>query len=94
MFGNPDFAFQKLKLVVFVDGCFWHGCPSHGTKPENNAVFWHEKLASNKKRDRFVTRKLRREGWRVLRIWEHDLKTKNERGLAEKLIKKMRIQLI
>jgi DNA mismatch endonuclease (patch repair protein) len=80
--GKPDFVFPKLKLAVFVDGCFWHGCPIHATEPKTNAEFWREKLARNQTRDRFVTRTLRRAGWRVLRIWGHELTKKNTRRLA------------
>lgn len=72
--GKPDFAFPKEKLVVFVDGCFWHGCPKHATQPKGNRRFWAEKLEANKARDRKVNRELRAKGWRVLRVWEHDLK--------------------
>ena len=77
VFGKPDFVFPKLRLAVFVDGCFWHGCPKHGTKPRNNAGFWRRKFAGNQTRDLLVTRTLRRNGWRVLRIWEHELARKN-----------------
>lgn len=71
--GRPDFAFPKQKLAVFVDGCFWHGCPKHATQPKGNSAFWSSKLDANKARDRKVNRELRAKGWRVLRIWEHDL---------------------
>jgi DNA mismatch endonuclease (patch repair protein) len=71
---KPDFVFPKLKLALFVDGCFWHGCPKHATKPVNNRAFWQRKLAGNKTRDRVVNRALRRAGWRVIRIWECDLR--------------------
>ncbi len=71
--GRPDFAFPKHKLAVFVDGCFWHGCPKHGVQPKGNKEFWLTKLEANKARDRKVNRLLRANGWRVLRIWEHDL---------------------
>ena len=67
---RPDFIFPKLKLAVFVDGCFWHGCPKHGTQPKGNAAFWWRKFATNKKRDALVTQTLRKNGWRVIRIWE------------------------
>ena len=73
VFGKPDFIFPKLKLAIFVDGCFWHACPKHATKPKNNAAFWRKKLAANKRRDALVTRTLRSARWRVLRIWECDL---------------------
>src|SRR5882672_7162239 len=79
VFGKPDFVFLKLKLAVFVDGCFWHGCPKHATKPKNNWTFWRRKFFANKARDQIVTRTLRRAGWRVLRVWEHELTRKNER---------------
>ena len=75
--GKPDFVFPKLRVAVFVDGCFWHGCPIHGTKPKQNAEFWLTKIARNQARDRLVNRTLRKAGWRVLRIWEHELARKN-----------------
>jgi DNA mismatch endonuclease (patch repair protein) len=70
---RPDFVFRQVRLALFVDGCFWHGCPRHATKPANNRAFWKKKLAGNKKRDRVVNRTLRRAGWKVVRIWEHEL---------------------
>ena len=85
VFGKPDFVFPKLRLAVFVDGCFWHGCPKHGTKPRNNAAFWRRKFAGNKTRDLLVTRTLRRNGWRVLRIWEHELARKNAARLLRRI---------
>ena len=69
-FGKPDFVFRAAKLAVFVDGCFWHGCPRHATMPANNRAFWKAKFARNAARDRDVTRTLRKAGWRVLRVWE------------------------
>lgn len=70
VFGKPDFVFQRERVAVFVDGCFWHSCPRHATKPANNRAFWKAKLARNAARDREVTRSLRKAGWRVLRVWE------------------------
>ena len=78
LFGRPDFTFRRQRLVVFVDGCFWHGCPKHSNMPANNREFWQKKLTGNKTRDRLVTRALRQGGWRVLRIWEHELTRKNK----------------
>ena len=72
--GKPDFIFPKQKIALFVDGCFWHGCPKHSNMPKNNQEFWEKKLLGNKVRDRFVTRELRRMGWKVVRVWEHELK--------------------
>lgn len=77
---RPDFVFPKRRLALFVDGCFWHGCPQHGTKPRGNAAFWRKKFAANRARDLRVTRMLRRHGWRVLRIWEHELRWPKSRG--------------
>lgn len=71
---RPDFVFPKSRMAVFVDGCFWHGCPRHGTKPTGNAAFWRRKFSHNKKRDALVTRTLRRANWQVIRIWECALK--------------------
>ncbi len=74
LMGKPDFVFQKARVAVFVDGCFWHGCPRCYRPPSSNKPFWREKLARNRARDVKVTRALRKSGWRVLRIWEHELK--------------------
>jgi DNA mismatch endonuclease (patch repair protein) len=73
-FVRPDFVFPEPRVAVFIDGCFWHGCPLHGTKPAGNADFWRAKLEINQARDRLVTRVLRRRKWTVLRIWEHQLR--------------------
>ena len=89
---RPDFVFPKLKLALFVDGCFWHGCPKHGTKPKGNAAFWRRKFSRNIARDRLVTRTLRRSGWRVLRIWEHELAKKNRLQLIRKIQKAFRVK--
>jgi DNA mismatch endonuclease (patch repair protein) len=74
IFGKPDFIFKQARLAIFVDGCFWHGCPKHGTQPAGNRSFWKKKFARNQTRDRLVNQTLRRAGWRVLRIWEHTLR--------------------
>lgn len=87
---RPDFVFPKLRLAVFVDGCFWHACPQHATKPKSNAAFWRKKLAANQARDRLVTRTLRRTGWRVLRIWEHELRRSAERHWLSRLERAIR----
>jgi len=66
-----DIAFPRAKLAVFIDGCFWHGCPQHGTRPARNSEWWTTKLAANFARDRDTDSHLARMGWAVLRIWEH-----------------------
>jgi DNA mismatch endonuclease (patch repair protein) len=83
--GKPDFVFVSARTAVFVDGCFWHGCPTHATQPKNNAEFWRRKIAANITRDRRVNRELRSRGWHVLRIWEHELARKNEHRLLARL---------
>jgi DNA mismatch endonuclease (patch repair protein) len=85
IFGKPDFIFPKFKLAVFVDGCFWHNCPEHATKPATNRAFWKNKFARNKARDRIVNRTLRQLGWTVLRIWQHELARKNETRLLRRI---------
>lgn len=67
-----DIAFTRRRVAVFVDGCFWHLCPDHGTQPKANGSRWAAKLAANQSRDRRVDAKLAEHGWRVLRIWEHE----------------------
>jgi DNA mismatch endonuclease (patch repair protein) len=71
--GRPDFVFRRLRLAVFVDGCFWHGCPKHGRSPGSNREYWLPKLRRNKERDAAVARQLSRTGWSVIRLWEHQL---------------------
>lgn len=71
--GTPDLVFVGAKIAVFVDGCFWHGCPIHYTEPIKNAEFWRSKLLRNLERDRRVNEELERLGWLVVRIWEHEL---------------------
>lgn len=68
-----DLVFTRRKVVVFVDGCFWHGCPAHSTEPKTNADWWREKIAANRARDGRNTKALEALGWTVIRIWEHVL---------------------
>ena len=80
LLGRPDFAFPVQKLAIFIDGCFWHGCPRHFQSPVSNAAFWRTKIARNRQRDRDVARRLRAKGWKVIRIWEHELRAKQARA--------------
>lgn len=74
---RPDFIFSGIKLAVFVDGCFWHGCPDHYVRPRSsNAAFWASKLSQNVTRDERQLKRLQAEGWRVLRVWEHEVEHK------------------
>lgn len=73
LLGKPDFTFRRERVVVFVDGCFWHGCPKCYKRPGSNQEFWDAKVAANRKRDRYVSRELRGLGWQVVRIWQHQL---------------------
>ncbi len=68
--GAPDFVFRRERVAVFVDGCFWHGCPRHRRTPKSRIAFWTAKLTGNITRDRAVSRKLRESGWIVVRVWE------------------------
>ncbi len=81
--GKPDFVFRAARASIFVDGCFWHGCPKHCQHPGTNRPFWRKKLEANKKRDRHVSRALRRDGWTVMRIWECQLARNPGRCVAK-----------
>lgn len=80
---KADIVFPRAKVCVFVDGCFWHGCPKHFAAPKTNRAWWSEKIADNRLRDRRKTRQLRRAGWTVLRFWEHELL--NLQGCVERI---------
>lgn len=69
---RADLVFGPARVAVFVDGCFWHGCPQHGTRPRSNEQWWGDKLERNRLRDADTDTRLKAAGWRVLRIWEHE----------------------
>lgn len=81
--GRPDFVFPRLQLAVFVDGCFWHGCPRHHRTPRSNNRYWSEKISRNMARDKATNKILKSLGWKVVRVWEHDIK--NCRGVGKVL---------
>jgi DNA mismatch endonuclease (patch repair protein) len=81
--GRPDFVFPKSSLALFVDGCFWHGCPKCGHYPQSNRKYWDAKINNNRLRDRAARSMLKASGWRVLRVWEHEM------SLPDKVIKKI-----
>lgn len=70
---RADIVFSKRKIAVFIDGCFWHGCPVHGTAPRANSDYWTPKLARNRARDVETTEQLSAAGWTVMRFWEHEI---------------------
>jgi DNA mismatch endonuclease (patch repair protein) len=80
--GKPDFVFPRLKVAVFIDGCFWHSCPKHCRLPASNKDYWISKIERNRIRDKKTSKALRVRGWTVIRIWEHEIKTN---GLNRKL---------
>jgi len=69
---RADLTFVRQRVAVFVDGCFWHGCPRHATWPKANALWWRSKIARNRQRDRDTNNQLRQKGWVVIRVWEHE----------------------
>lgn len=73
--GKPDFSFPKHKLALFIDGCFWHGCPTHLRMPKSNTEYWQLKVERNKARDVKVINELQLKGWRVCRVWECELRS-------------------
>jgi DNA mismatch endonuclease (patch repair protein) len=85
LFGKPDFIFPRQHIAIFVDGCFWHRCPKHASQPVSNAEFWNAKLARNSARDKLVNRKLKKQGWHILRIWQHELSRRNEYRLLRRI---------
>lgn len=88
--GRPDIMIPSLDLIIFLDGCFYHSCPSHGHIPKSNADYWGPKLEKNALRDRRNRRKLRELGFSVWRFWEHDFKTRP----ADKALRRLERSLI
>jgi len=89
VFGRPDFVFPALRAAVFVDGCFWHACGAHSRIPSTNRPFWEQKLRANQARDRRVNRVLKSRGWTVVRVWQHELKRRNETRLVGRLRRRL-----
>ena len=79
---KADLAFIGPRVAVFVDGCFWHGCPIHGTWPKANAEFWRTKIEANRRRDADTDQRLQEAGWKVIRIWQHDNPEEATRKIA------------
>jgi DNA mismatch endonuclease, patch repair protein len=79
---RADLAFVSAKVAIFVDGCFWHACPAHATWPKANAKWWHDKIETNRRRDRDTDYTLKASGWKVVRFWEHEDKVQAARTIA------------
>lgn len=87
--GRPDIVIRKAKLAIFVDGCFWHGCPEHYQPPAANADFWRRKISANMARDKDTAAALKASGWTVLRFWEHEIGS-DSAACAEKVERSLR----
>lgn len=81
--GKPDLFFSKKKIAIFIDGCFWHGCPKCYRKPKSNLDYWNPKIRRNKTNDRINSRKLIKAGWHVVRVWEHDVNENLELAISK-----------
>ncbi len=81
-----DIVFRKHRVCIFVDGCFWHGCPRHFECPKTNASWWREKIEANRIRDRQQSALLRAAGWKVVRVWEHDINPKNVSAILNRIL--------
>ncbi len=84
---KADIVFQHVKVAVFVDGCFWHGCPIHGTQAKANAEFWKNKIKQNQIRDANTNQILKKAGWKVIRVWEHESPEKASRKIYSIIMK-------
>lgn len=85
LFGKPDISLKRYKIVIFIDSCFWHCCPIHGTMPKSNIDFWKKKLGRNISRDLEVNNYYAEKGWNILRLWEHEFKEDFD-GTIQKIV--------
>lgn len=85
VFGKPDITIMKRKLVIFIDGCFWHGCEKCYKEPKSNISFWRKKIITNKNRRIEVRKELKSSGWNVLEFWEHEI-NKNPNLVVQKIL--------
>lgn len=88
-----DIAFIGVRVAVFVDGCFWHGCPQHATWPKQNAEFWRSKILANQERDRDTDARLKADGWFVVRVWAHEAPSKAASRIA-KVIERRKVEAV
>lgn len=85
---KADIVFRSAKVAVFVDGCFWHGCPIHGTSAKANAKFWKNKIERNQARDLDTNSRLKKAGWRIVRVWEHEDPEKTSQKILRLIVKR------
>lgn len=88
-FGKPDIVFNRYKTVIFIDSCFWHGCPKHLRMPSSHQEYWKAKITKNKKRDSEINLYYRKNNWRIIRLWEHDI-VENLQKRVESIEKNLR----
>ena len=90
LIGHPDIAIKSKKIVVFIDSCFWHGCPEHCRMPHSNVTYWDKKIGNNKTRDANINKYYLDKGWTCIRVWEHELRDNFDLSVARlvKIIKK------
>lgn len=88
--GKPDIVFRRKKVVVFIDSDFWHGHPKYGHIPKTNIEYWRKKIGNNRKRDKRVNKELKDKGWKVIRIWEHEIK-KNIDNIMGKICENIKL---
>lgn len=86
-FGEPDLVLPKYKTAIFIDSCFWHNCPKHGYLPKSNLRYWRKKIERNKERDKEVIKYYKKIGWKIFRVWEHNLKRNVEKLVRDIIIK-------
>jgi DNA mismatch endonuclease (patch repair protein) len=89
---EADILFRRARVAVFIDGCFWHGCPEHGHTPRRNSDYWQAKISRNVERDRRHDRQLTDEGWKVIRVWEHDPPAAASRRIAKTVLQEQERQ--
>lgn len=86
---RADIVFRSAKVAIFVDGCFWHGCPKHGTQAKANAEFWKNKIKRNQERDAETNQLLKKAGWKVIRVWEHENPEKASAKIQKTILKRL-----
>ncbi|MBU1131436.1 very short patch repair endonuclease [Patescibacteria group bacterium] len=93
-FGKPDIVLKKYKTVIFIDSCFWHGCKKHCRLPVTHKKYWSDKISKNSKRDKDVLKCYKQKGWKIFRVWEHQIKNKTAiENIVNKIKKRIMLSL-